>query len=124
MKASSPRTLFQVSFHVKGSSRINNSDIDIRISPIGVIQHLPASTSISVRTSDWIYTATGVVSPGQGNWVHLSFPSVPFVAASAFYVLKGSFTAAGFGIEHVPEPGAALLLLGGVGVLIVARGRA
>jgi hypothetical protein len=125
VQSSSLVPLFAIEGHAKNTTPANNSDIDISIS-VWQILHIVSSGTYVVNASDYVYVspAGGYAPPLEGTWLHVSETFTTFIPQSAF-VATNAFVnnVAGFGIEHVPEPVSALLLLGGSGALFVGRRR-
>ncbi len=126
---------FWLNGYAKNTTPCNNSDIDIYISP-WIIYH--AGTQVSARTnacyitvyfqaSDYQYlSAAGgwATALGAGTWEHVTSPGSMQVPCSAFYARAlGISNVAGYGIEHVPEPASALLMVAGAGSMLVGRKR-
>ncbi len=121
-------SLFHVRLHAKNTSTANNSDIDVRISQLGVIRHnTQAGVVVTLQASDWVYVSGNFPGApfaqyGEGEWVHVSDTGVFSVPPSAFYATNASKGPnAGLGIEHVPEPASIGLLIGGGLLLAVGR---
>lgn len=126
-------SLFQVSGHATNTTTcFNNSDIDISAS-MWVILHAEDTITTVVPGSVWAYMLPGGTAwasqPGQGIWVHIPPNTSPLViphsAFGAFRTIPDGSTVvgnvAGYGIEHVPEPLSALLMLAGTGAMITGR---
>ncbi len=130
-------TLMHVSFHAKSTTPANNSDIDIHVSQLGVIRHVPFTQSSQfahLPASAWVYV-TGDIDPalsqikwasgpGGGVWKHLSVAKDVHLQGSAFWATPiHNGHAASYGIEHVPEPATFGLLAAGVIAIGIGRMR-
>jgi hypothetical protein len=116
---------FFLSGHAKATTTGNNSDIDITAS-VWQILHIVQSGTYQVAASDWLYLTMGGVNfesqPMMGTWFHPTSTMQMFIPASAFLATNAWIdNAGGYGIEHIPEPLSALLLMAGAGALV--RGR-
>ena len=122
--------LMSVQYHAKNTTPANNSDLDIKISQLGIIRHATGvGQVVQLHASDWIYA----VSPnsdaapaqfGQGTWVHLVNDQVFTLPPSGFYATAGNLgLAAAYGIEHVPEPASLGLLAAGAVAVAIGRVR-
>jgi hypothetical protein len=117
--------LFLIEGQAKNTATRYNSDVDIHVSPWQIL-HIVEGANYNVHSSDWIYvTENGdfANTPGAGRWVHnTGGGTTMFIPASAFVATAAAFTAAaGYGIEHVPEPAAIALLLAGLGLVYLGR---
>jgi hypothetical protein len=122
--------LFQLVGHAKNTTPANNGDIDISISFLGVIQHNATPATFHFANSMWVYVVPGSpgvyqwAAPGEGQWLHVPGSSSIFVPPSAFYATNFYYAgAAGYGIEHLPEPISAVLMLAGLGAVVAGRRR-
>jgi hypothetical protein len=126
--SSSMYSLFAVTYHAKNTDPANNSDIDITVSPWQIL-HIVESGTYHLSASDWVYMTEGGMYfenyPGYGRWFHVPegttsvwIPASAFVATNAWIQ-----NVAGHGIEHIPEPAAIGLVLGGMGLVVLARRR-
>jgi hypothetical protein len=123
--------LFQLTGHAKNTTPANNGDIDIAVSFLGVIQHNTATTVFHFVNSMWMYVVPGApgtiqwAAPGEGQWVHALGSTSILVPASAFYATNAFYdgNAAGYGIQHLPEPISAGLMLAGLGAVVAGRRR-
>jgi hypothetical protein len=119
--------LFQIVGHAKNTTAANNSDIDIWADG-WVIKHKSDTVySFYVPSSVYIYVTDSAdgweTVPGQGMWLHVDTGFTTTIPASAFIAYKSVCNAAGFGIEHVPEPASIVMLLSGAGVALAGRVR-
>jgi hypothetical protein len=120
--------LFSISGHAKNTTPLNNSDIDVRVSAWQIL-HIVQSATYHLGSSTWVYLNPGggwASQPGQGRWYHWTDSSANvFIPRSAFVATNNFITnTGGFGIEHVPEPAAGVMMLVGVGIAALARRRA
>lgn len=138
--ASVPFPIGAISFHVTGTNVGQNSDVDITFdgqlgfggagfSPFNIfhLTEMQAATYI-LFPSLLIYvplTPGGmqgpigqVVEPGQGTWIHLTQTTTVFLPASIFFGTTLFISPqGGIGVEHVPEPASAAMVLGGLGLV-------
>jgi hypothetical protein len=134
--ASQTVQLGNLDFHASHTNPINNSDTDITFSAWNIFHvtqtaasgngNVPASNLLYVRPGQAVSTwGQGVAPrPGEGVWVHNPSPHPVHLAASWFFATGTFVTGAwGVGVEHVPEPAAAAMLIGGAGIMLVARRR-
>ena len=64
------------------------------------------------------------IAMGAGTWIHATTWKEVVLLPGMFWGVPAHLTASGgIGVQHVPEPASAILLLGGIGTLIVARRR-
>lgn len=121
--------LMHLRFHAKNTTTANNSDIDIRISQLGIIRHnTEQGVTVRLQASDWIYLTTqdggAFAEWGQGNWVHVQDTQAFSVPPSGFYATgQSKGRATGYGIEHVPEPASFGLLIAGAVAVGIGRMR-
>jgi hypothetical protein len=132
-----------ITFHATGTTLGQNSDTDITFnaqlgfggagfSPFNIF-HLTSfqSGSYILYPSLLIYvplTPGGgpgepgqVVEPGFGTWIHLQDTRTVFLPASIFFGTTAFISGqGGIGIEHVPEPASAAMIVGGLGLIAAA----
>jgi hypothetical protein len=119
--------VFNISGQAKNTSLINNSDIDITLNAWQIL-HLVNTGTYQIGASDWLYlTQHGndfESNPGNGRWFHQTATQTIQIPAS-FFVATNAFiqNVAGFGIEHIPVPGAWALIGSGLGIGALARRR-
>lgn len=133
--ASSPFPVGDFLFHATHTDPIYNSDIDITFSAWNIwhVTALQSSTSFAVPTSIWLYVPIGApagawgqypVYPGEGVWAHVTESFTAHVMASALWATNAFISGqGGVGVEHLPEPASAVILMGGLGSLWMARRR-
>lgn len=144
--SSVPFPIGAITFHVTGTTVGQNSDIDITFngqlgfggagfSPFNIfhLTEFQAGTYI-MYPSLLIYVPVTPgggpgepgqpAYPGQGTWIHLAETITRFLPASIFFgttfFISGQ---GGIGVEHVPEPASALMIVGGLGLLVAAYRR-
>ncbi len=143
--ASSVFNLANVTFDAKNTTVANNGDNDDitfdgggEFHPFAIYGATPfASHTTNMGPSLMLYvgftvggqpmTANqfGPVAMGEGTWIHNpGWVEDVHVEASMFWGRPADLASqGGIGVEHVPEPASALLVLGGIGTLLVARRR-
>lgn len=142
--------IFWAVIHVKNSQISNNSDFDITVTGQNLYHISAGSSSAVLDASNWVYVpGDSTESPffndpthgpsvrvrnargealnpdlglGAGEWVHLDQSMHAVEEASGFIATQFQIGTR-IGIEHVPEPVTAALLLAGAGSLFVARRR-
>jgi hypothetical protein len=116
--------LFNITGQAKNTTMLNNSDVDITLRPWR-IRHIGEPGTYQLGQSLYLYmTEAGgnFAAPGQGKWLHVQGPVViPIPASAAVATAIDLVNAAGYGIEHMPEPAGFALLLAGTGLLVVGR---
>lgn len=144
--SSVPFPIGNITFHVTGTTVGQNSDTDITFngqlgfggagfSPFNIF-HLTQfqSGTYIIYPSALLYvpiTPGGghgqpgqVVEPGFGTWIHVDETFTAFLPASIFFgttfFISGQ---GGIGVEHVPEPASAALIIGGLGLVVAALRR-
>ena len=111
----------------KNTTSANNSDIDVTLNAWQIL-HIVNTGTFQVQASDWLYlTRFGndfQNNPGNGRWFHQTATETIQIPASFFVATDGFIeNVAGFGIEHIPTPGAWALIASGLGIGALARRR-
>ena len=134
-----------VDLHIKGTNVGQNSDTDLVIGVYNIWHARQDSVVWDLQNSDLVWGGAlppqhtagsqsfipqpvppiqGSSGPGGGNWYHLTglasgqFQPVHFFASDYFATLVTLYTV---GIEHVPEPAAAVLMATGIGCAVAGR---
>ena len=133
--------LANVTFDAKNTTPANNGDVDITFDGPGAFNIYGCtpwgSWSTYMAPSNMLYVGlTGGGQPmtqhqwapgvamGAGTWIHATISVPVYLEPGMYWGRMTDLTAqGGIGVEHVPEPASAVLLLGGIGTLIVARRR-
>lgn len=141
---SSVFTLANVTFNAQNTTTANNGDVDITFDgggmyhPFNIYGATPFSGWVTyMAPSNLLYVgftpggqpmtasqwAPGV-EMGEGTWIHnTTYKEVTLLAGMFWGRATDVIAQGGIGVEHVPEPAAAILVLGGIGALVVARRR-
>ena len=134
-----PIPLGSLQLHAKGTTPLNNGDIDVVFQNVFNIFHVaPVSASATTlfSTATWVYLppAVPVSQWGQGAppqvvdgvWVHLTASLTVHLNQSWFWGTSFFFNpgaSGGIGIENVPAPASMAILMGGFGAIGFARRR-
>lgn len=120
-------SLFWIGGSAKNTNYHFNSDIDITISAWQILHLVPfvgPPPLYHLSSNAWVYktAAGGWAQPGTGTWLQVPGSTSTIIVSSAFVATNFWVqNVAGYGIEHVPEPAAVLLMLVGTGAMITGR---
>jgi hypothetical protein len=128
------------SITVAGTTPANNSDVDLTAWGSSIIHIGSQVSNIFTFFPDWYVWATSNFEPTFSEPVPIDAPDpgdplghwVPFGITIQHHITPAMGSAfvskpignAGIGIEHIPAPGVALMMLAGGGGALLARGRA
>ncbi|MFH1749245.1 MAG: PEP-CTERM sorting domain-containing protein [Planctomycetota bacterium] len=134
--------LANITFAALNTTTANNGDVDITFNggpfgPFAIYGATPfAPWTTSIGPSNLLYvgftaggqpmTASqwGPVAQGEGTWIHATdWKEVVLLPSMWWGITAHLIGQGGIGVEHIPEPAAAILLFVGIGTFVVARRR-
>jgi len=137
--------VMDLDLHAKNTDPANNSDVDITLKfwNIWHVRQGYSSDTVSLEPSDYIWVTSNIQDIEQlhtaqseyrwpyekprlddpaAHWLHVPFPVIFHQTASQYSNYFATFlNTATIGIEHVPEPTGAFLMIGGIGALAMCR---